>query len=86
MNMKNPNVVASIILAIGLVASSLIIARAINNFDTSFRNKNFPGGTSFPSEINFNDRSPLRIMVENFRVGQDVRPLVLQTSTNKVNR
>src|SRR5436305_1941335 len=64
--MKHPAIIASIILAAGLVLSSVLISSSINTLATEVRQKPVPS-LSMPSELAIRSASPIRLMTENYK-------------------
>ena len=76
--MKHPAIIASLILAAGLVLSSFLISSSINTLATELRQKPVPN-LNVPSELAIRSASPIRLMTENYNPGGNPMPFIIQS-------
>ena len=77
---RHPNVIAALILTAGMLASAILIGVFVHSLDQTIASKSFGGANvSFPRELRlYTDSSSFHVSVDNYRVGPDVFPFVVQ--------
>lgn len=76
--MKHPAIIASVILAFGMLISAALISSSLHSLGDAITRK--PVGTvSFPSELSIRSGSPIHVTAGNYNPGGAPQPFIIQS-------